>query len=146
MQDVVASTLQFSMKSGRQLPVPRNGAIMSVELPNSRHVLLFGKDANLLELRAMVLRTVGITVEIAVDIVDLKAQVVASGSICNAIICCHSATEAEYNEVIVIANQKGLALLKLANLVAPRALIDEVSTLIGAGRPKLNTANSDPSR
>lgn len=107
---------------------------MSVDSPKPDHVLLFGKEPNLLEIRAMVLRSVGMVVDIALDIGTLKARVTASHSMYGVVVCCYTATDAEYNEMIVIASQNRLALLRLERLLAPGVLIDRVFRLIRGGR------------
>jgi hypothetical protein len=119
---------------------------MSPESPNPDRLLLFGEDANLLEIRAMVLRSAGMTVDIAADINDLKVRIAASGQIYHALICCHTVTEAECAEVIAIANRTQTALIMLECLLPPSELIDRVSELIGERPSRSDGATSGPSQ
>src|ERR1700733_1078264 len=114
---------------------------MSVESPNPDRLLLFGRDANLLETRAMVLRSAGMTVDVAVDIGAFKGRITAPGSIYDVVVCCYTATTAECNEIIPIANRTRTSLLMLEHLLSPQALIDQVSNLIKDGRSRLDDAD-----
>ena len=119
---------------------------MSLESRNPARLLLFGRDANLLELRALVLRSAGMTVEIATDIDDVKVRFATSGSIYQALICCHTATQAECTEVIAIATRAQTALVMMECLLPPSELIDRVSKLIAERRSGLDGATRLPSR
>lgn len=93
----------------------------------------------------MVLRSAGMTVDIGADIDDVKVRIAASDPIYHALICCHTATEAECAEVIVIANRTQTALIMLECLLPPSELIDCVFKLIGERRSRLDGATSGPS-
>ena len=118
---------------------------MPLKSPNPTRLLLFGEDANLLEIRALVLRSAGMTVDIAADIDDLKVRIAASNQIYHALICCHTATEAECTEVIAVANRTQTALIMLECLLPPSELIDRVSKLMWERRSRLDGATSGPS-
>lgn len=103
---------------------------MSSQHPNPEIVLLFGPDSNLLETRANLLRSIGLMADIAASLSDLKDRVDVSPSNYGVVVCCHSATDAEYEEVIAIAGRNRIALLKLEHFTAPLDLIERVSTMI----------------
>lgn len=81
----------------------------------------------------MVLRSAGLIVDITSDIGDLNDRIDASSSVYG-IVCCHTATYEQCNEVIAIADRNRIALLKLESLIAPLDLIDRVSSMINNKR------------
>lgn len=103
---------------------------MSPELSNPARILLFGRDANLLQTRAKVLRSVGMIAEIALQLSDLSDV----NSRYDGIVCCYDATEAECKEIIAISNRNRTPLLKLEPLLSPRTFIYQVISLVGQGR------------
>lgn len=107
---------------------------MSAESHNPSRVLLFGKDMELLETRAMVLRSVGMTVDIATNLRDFNTQVGSSGLPYGVTVCCFSASDFERDEINSIANGNCVPLLNLGGSLSPQRLIEEVSSLISEGR------------
>ena len=114
---------------------------MLADPSNPSRVLLFGKDPYLLEIRAMVLRSAGMIVDVALDMDDFKVRVAAS--VFGVVVCCYSATEDECNEVIDASLRNRSALLKLERFLSPQDLIDHVAHLISEGRPKVDAAKWD---
>jgi hypothetical protein len=114
---------------------------MLADPSNPSRVLLFGRDSYLLEIRAMVLRSAGMMVDVALDMDDFKVRVAAS--VYGVVVCCHTATEDECNEVIGASLRNQLALLKLECLLSPQALIDRVARLISERPPKVDAAKWD---
>lgn len=111
---------------------------MLADSPNPSRVLLFGRDAYLLEIRAMVLRSAGMIVDVALDMDDFKVRLAAS--VYGVVVCCHTATEDDCNEVIAASVRNRSALLKLERFLSPQALIDQVARLMSEGRPKSDAA------
>jgi hypothetical protein len=111
--------------------------VMSQGSFNPGHLLLFGKDKNLLEIRAMVLRSAGMSVDIVANIDDLRVRLASSGPYHDVFICCHSVPETERNEAITIVERNSMSWIQLEWLVSPTELIYEVCEL-------LEKRNSEP--
>lgn len=77
---------------------------MSWETSNAHRLLLYGTDSGLLETRPMVLRAVGMA-NLSVDIDDLAIRIVAPNFNYRLVICCHTATKGECDEVVAIASR-----------------------------------------
>lgn len=107
---------------------------MSEEFRKPNRVLLYGKDANLLATRAMVLRSVGIAVDVVTDIGDFEVQIGDSGLLYGGIVCCYTVSDFECDEVRSTAKENHVSLLNLRGSVSPQALIELVSGLIAEGR------------
>jgi len=103
---------------------------MSPASSNPARLLLFGKDPELLDSRAKVLRSAGVIADIAVDLDDFEVRVTNSDSIYDVVVCCHTVTEAECNEVIAICNRTRTTFTTVERLLPPRILIDQVINLI----------------
>ena len=103
---------------------------MSPESSNPARLLLFGKDPELLETRAKVLRSAGMIADIAVDLDDFEVRITNSDSVYDVVVCCHTVTEAECNEVIAISNLTRATVMMVERLLPPRALVDQVTNLI----------------
>lgn len=108
---------------------------------NPSRVLLFGRDNYLLEIRAMVLRSAGLTVDVALDMNDCKVRMGAT--VYGVVVCCHTATDDECNEVIDASLRNRSASLKLERSLSPQVLIDRVTRLISEGRPEVDVAKPD---
>lgn len=115
---------------------------MSLRHDDPQFVLLFGRDPELLETRADVLRSTGISVDIAAGLRDLKDRVDHTSSNYGVVVCCHTATDAECEEVIAIAIRNGIAFLNLECFTAPLELIERVSSVINERR--LGRGSSSP--
>jgi hypothetical protein len=102
---------------------------MSPELSKPARVLLFGHDAGLLQTRAKVLESVGVTAEIALHVRDFTN----AGSLYDGVVCCYDATEAECKEMVEITNRHRTPLLKLEPFLSPPELIRQVIGLIRQG-------------
>jgi hypothetical protein len=106
--------------------------IMSPELSKPARVLLFGHDAELLETRAKVLRSVGMIAEIALHVGDFTD----AGSLYDGVVCCYAATEAECKEIVDITDRNRTPLLKLEPLLSPPELIRQVISLVRQRYPR----------
>ncbi len=113
---------------------------MSLELPNPGRLLLFGKDADLLESRALVLRSAGMIVDIAVDIDEFKIRIAAPGFAYDVIVCCYTATKADCSEISTLSNRTRTSVMILEHFLLPSELIGQVSNLIGDGRSRVDGA------
>ena len=105
--------------------------VMSQESSNPARLLLFGNDAELLETRGNVLRSAGMVADLSVDIDDFKVRITAPGLIYDVIVCCHTVTEAQRNQIIALSDQTSTKLTILECLLSPRELIAQVANLIG---------------
>ena len=109
---------------------------MPAEYRNPSRVLLFGKDANLLQTRAMVLRSGGMVVDVVVDIGAFKIQVGDSAVAYAAIVCCYTASDFECDEISSIAKEKCISLITLQCSPSPQVLIEQVADLIRSGKAR----------
>jgi hypothetical protein len=107
---------------------------MSPESSNPARLLLFGKEPELLETRAKVLRSAGMIADIAVDLDDFEVRITTCDSIYDLVVCCHTVTEAECTEVIAISNRTRTTFTMVERLLPPRVLIDQVTNLIRRAR------------
>jgi len=101
---------------------------------NPHRLLLFGKEETLLELRAKVLRSVGLAVDTSVALPDFTNQISISGNTYDGIVCCHTVTETECEEIAAIAGRSRIPLLRLeSHLLPPQQLIARVLDLVESG-------------
>jgi hypothetical protein len=103
---------------------------MPLNPPNSGRILLFGQDASLLEIRAMVLQSAGMTADIVVDIDEFRVRITAPSLLYDVVVCCHTVSEAERNEITKLSHGSRMNLITLEHLVGPTELIEQVSNLI----------------
>lgn len=66
---------------------------MTPESSNPARLLLFGRDLELLEIRAKVLRSAGMIADISVDLEDFKVRITLSEAIYDVVVCCHTALD-----------------------------------------------------
>jgi hypothetical protein len=98
---------------------------------NPSLVLLFGNDRTLLGLRALVLKSACIAVDIATDIDTLKKRITDPAyAPYGAIICCYTTPATEREEVAAIAAESYTPLLQLDSIVQPASLIAQVTALL----------------
>jgi len=93
-------------------------------------VLIFGRDRGLLDLRALVLRSARLAVDVTTDIGAFKKRIADPGCPYGAVICCHTAADAEREEIVAITARSRIKMLQLDRLVQPSALIAKVSALL----------------
>jgi hypothetical protein len=118
---------------------------MTSQPPIAHRILLFGKDAQLLETRALVLRRAGMVVDVAIDIDIVRVLKASPRSTYEVVVCCHTASEAQYNEVIAINSRNRTSLMKLGYPVSPLEIIDQVSSLIREGHSRIDGSKRRPS-
>jgi hypothetical protein len=111
---------------------------MALKHHNPGRLLLFGKDPALLGIRAMVLRSAGMTVDIAINIDEVELRIADANSVYDVLICCHTITEAECKDVIAIAGRTSTVQIMLECLLLPSALIDQVFKLIAERRSRIS--------
>ena len=68
--------------------------------------------------------------DITVDIEVLKVRMAVPDSIYDVVVCCHTATEDECDEIAAIANRARTGLVIVERFILPPELICQVSNLI----------------
>jgi hypothetical protein len=94
-------------------------------------VLLFGRDRTLLDIRALVLKSASLAVDIATDIDTFKKRIAdPAGTPHGVVICCYTTPATECEEVVAIAARSQMPVLQLDCLVQPASLIAQVTALL----------------
>jgi hypothetical protein len=97
---------------------------------NPDRVLLFGRDETLLCLRALVLRSAHLAVDITIDMEAFRMRIADDNCRYGVVISCYTVADAEREEIIAITARSGIAMLQLDSLILPPALIARVSALL----------------
>jgi hypothetical protein len=78
----------------------------------------------------MVLQSAGMTADIAVDLDEFRVWIAAPSLLYDVVVCCHTASEAERNEITKFSHRIRINIIMLEPLEGPIELIEQVSNLI----------------
>jgi hypothetical protein len=102
---------------------------------NPERVLLYGRDRALLDIRALVLKSARLDVDIATDIDTFKKRITDPAEApFGAVICCYTTPASECAEVVALAARSETPVLQLDCLVQPVSLIEQVRALLPGQR------------
>ncbi len=119
---------------------------MPIESPNPGRLILFGNEARLLASRAMVLRSTGMTADVAGDMEEFKLRIGNSGLDYDVAVCCYTATDAQRREIIALSKEAGTNVLNLEHFLLPPEFIERVYDLVKERRSELRGREHGKSR
>jgi hypothetical protein len=97
---------------------------------NPGRVLLFGRDRGLLEIRALVLKSARLAVDIVTNMEAFKKRIAEPDTPYGVVVCCYTTPATECQEAAAIAARLEIPLLQLDCIVQPTALIAQVTALL----------------